>query len=78
MSENKKKLKMSEDENLDKNDDFTELDSGYGNINTKVDEKPKFYINTSWTMPTQARVVRTRRIMLALCCLIQEGWAQIC
>ena len=54
MSENKKKLKMSEDENLDKNDDFTELDSGYGNINTKVDEKPKFYINTSWTMPTQS------------------------
>ena len=43
MSENKKKLKMSEDENLDKNDDFTELDSGYGNINTKVDKKPKFY-----------------------------------
>ena len=69
---------MSEDENLDKNDDFTELDSGYGNINTKVDEKPKFSINTSWTMPTQARVVRTRRIMLALCCLIQEGWVQIC
>ena len=67
---------MSEDENLDINDDFTELDSGYGNINTKVDEKPKFYINTSWTMPAQARVVRSRRIMLALCCLIQEGWAQ--
>ena len=31
-----------------------ELENGSGNFNTELDEKPKFSINTSWTMLTQS------------------------